>query len=107
NNLANAQSSVYTYHVQGSFYHRIGSLLPENDIDSRFLQMYVWDTQHELDYRMNIIPNIGLNPALIQSLKTILPTENIANLAMLIHADILGLDLKTFNAPTASQIAAI
>ncbi|CAG8754018.1 20326_t:CDS:2, partial [Gigaspora rosea] len=36
-----------------------------------------------------------------------LPTENIANLAMLIHADIPGLDLRTFNAPITSQVVAI
>ncbi|CAG8765715.1 2144_t:CDS:2, partial [Gigaspora rosea] len=65
----------------------------------------------------------GLNSALIQSLKTMLdkvnlyiinqryilrlPTENIANLAMLIHIDIPGIDLRTFNILAASQIAAI
>ncbi|CAG8617414.1 10734_t:CDS:2, partial [Gigaspora rosea] len=75
------------------------------------------------DHQTNIIPNSGLNPALIQSLKTMLdevnpyminlryilrlPTKNIANLAMLIHADIFGLDLRTLNAQTASQVAAI
>ncbi|CAG8829924.1 4452_t:CDS:2, partial [Gigaspora margarita] len=123
NNLANAQSGVYTYCVQGSFYYRIGSLLPENAVEPRYLQMYVWDTQHELDHQTNVIPNSGLNPALIQSLKTILdkvnpyvinlryisrlPTENIANLAILIHTDNPGLDLRTFNVPIASQVAAI
>ncbi|CAG8842853.1 31840_t:CDS:2, partial [Gigaspora margarita] len=123
NNLANAQSSVYTYCVQGSFYYRIGSLLPENAINSQYLQMYVWNTQHELDHQMNVIPNSKLNTALIQSLKTMLDkvnpyvinlryiskllTENIANLAMLIYTDISGLDLRMFNVLIVSQVAAI
>ncbi|CAG8773821.1 21308_t:CDS:2, partial [Gigaspora margarita] len=123
NNLANAQNGVYTYCVQGFFYYSIGFLLPENDIEPQYLQMYVWDMQHKLDHRTNVIPNSGLNPALIQSLKTILdevnsyminlryisrlPTKNIANLAILIHADIPGLNLRTFNELTTSQIVAI
>ncbi|CAG8803171.1 8940_t:CDS:2 [Gigaspora margarita] len=36
-----------------------------------------------------------------------LPAENVVNLAMLIHADIPGLNLRTFNALLASQVAAI
>jgi hypothetical protein len=46
--LANAKTGVYTFRVQGSFYHRIGSLLPNPDSQPQYLQMYIWDTQREL-----------------------------------------------------------
>ena len=84
---------------------------------SRYLQMYVWDTQHELHYRTNVVPNSNINPVILQALKAMLdetnpyvtnfryisdlPAENIGNLSMLIHADIPGLDQRTHNAPNS------
>jgi len=121
--LANANTGVYTFRVQGSFYHRIGQLLPEPGSQPHYLQMYVWDTQHELHHRANVVPNSNLNSTILQSLKDMLdetnpyvtnfryisnlPAENIGNLSMVIRADIPGLDQRTHNAPTASQVAAI
>ncbi|CAG8818974.1 36341_t:CDS:2, partial [Gigaspora margarita] len=37
--LANARTGVYTYHIQGSFYHHIGSLLPESGSDPQYLRI--------------------------------------------------------------------
>ena len=86
--------------------------------------MYVWDTQHKLHYRTNVVPNSNISPVVLQALKAMLdetnpyvtnfryisdlPAENIGNISMLIHADISGLDQRTHNAPpTVSQVAAI
>ncbi|CAE1224618.1 unnamed protein product [Acanthosepion pharaonis] len=46
-----------TFMVQGQVYHRIGSLLPETDTDSTFLQIYfITDYNQWADARMGIIP---------------------------------------------------
>jgi hypothetical protein len=121
--LANAKAGVYTFRVQGSIYHRIGSLLPEPGSEPHYLQMYIWDTQRELHHRINTIPNSNLSQVIVEDLKAMLnevnpyvtnfryisdlPTENIRNLSMLIHTNIPELDQRTYNAPTASQVAAI
>ncbi|CAG8829867.1 13406_t:CDS:2, partial [Racocetra persica] len=70
--LANTRNGVYTFHVQGSFYYRIGSLLPDLGTTPYFLLIYIWDTHHKLQHRTNIISNSNLNVATIQSLKTML-----------------------------------
>ncbi|CAG8655944.1 6445_t:CDS:1, partial [Acaulospora morrowiae] len=121
--LANAKNGIYTFRVQGSFYHRIGLLLPEAGSNPHYLQMYIYDTQHELHHRTNTIPNSNLNPAIVEDIKAILdevnpysinfryisnfPEEDIKNLSMLIHTNIPGLDQRTHNVPTAPQVAAI
>ncbi|CAG8569017.1 11800_t:CDS:2, partial [Acaulospora colombiana] len=118
--LTNMKSGIYTFHVQGSFYHRIDLLLPESSSEPHYLQMYIWDTQNELHHRTNIIPNSNLNPAIVQALKEMfgevnpyvinlryiskLHVKDIANLIMLIHTDIPGLDQRTHNVPTAPQV---
>ncbi|CAG8751234.1 12109_t:CDS:2, partial [Racocetra persica] len=69
------------------------------------------------------IPNSGLNLEIIQSLKnmldeinhyvinfyyiSMLSTESIKNLAVIIQANIPELDLQTYNTSTTSQVAAI
>ncbi|CAG8826107.1 7126_t:CDS:2, partial [Gigaspora margarita] len=89
----------------------------------QYLQMYIWDTQYELQYRSNTISNSNLSPTILQGLKNMLdqvnpyianfwsianlPIENIENLVMCIHTNILELDQRTHNALTALQVAAI
>ena len=50
-NLATG-GATFTFRAQGSMYHRIGSLLPNGNTRPRFLQMYIYDTDHEVDNRM-------------------------------------------------------
>nr|CAG8665212.1 11694_t:CDS:2 [Entrophospora candida] len=92
NELANATAGVYTFHVQGSIYHQIGSLLPEPGSEPHYLQMYVWDTENELHHQISTLSDSGLDPTIIQSLKVVLDER---------------LDQRTHNVPTASQVAAI
>ncbi|XP_026433135.1 uncharacterized protein LOC113330554 [Papaver somniferum] len=51
-NTANSKKGIYTYRAQGTMYHKIGSLIPEPSDRPRFLQMYVYDTEHELENRL-------------------------------------------------------
>ncbi|PWA64292.1 hypothetical protein CTI12_AA345630 [Artemisia annua] len=43
----------YVFKVSGQIYHYIGSLCPTGDDDPCFLQLYVYDTQNEVQNRMN------------------------------------------------------
>ncbi|CAG8762150.1 41187_t:CDS:2, partial [Gigaspora margarita] len=88
--LADARAEVYTFCIQGSFYYRIRSLLPEPGFDSQYLQIYTWDTNNEIDYWFNVIPNMDIDPMIVQDLKNMLNENNLTN-----------------NTPTALQVAAI
>ena len=119
--MANAIGGVYTYRAQGQFYHYLGSLLPGVGAAPQYAQMYIYDTEHELNHRSNAIPNSSLDQTLLQILKRLLDKfnpythlfrsintyPNISELSLKIHCNIKGLDQRTHNAPTASQVAAI
>ncbi|CAG8491731.1 18842_t:CDS:2 [Racocetra fulgida] len=69
--------------------------------------------EHLLSDQDNIAKDLktmlnGVNPY-VQNFWHIsnISVQNIKNLSVLIRADIPGLDLRTYNLPTASQIAAI
>jgi hypothetical protein len=40
--------------LSGQNYHRIGSLLPEQGTTSKFAQLYIYDTQNEVENRAAI-----------------------------------------------------
>ncbi|KAK9148009.1 hypothetical protein Scep_006766 [Stephania cephalantha] len=73
-NLASGRQGVFTYRAQGSIYHRIGSLLPINESRPIFLQMYIYDTQNEIEHRHQE-RNIT-RPSLLHKLKLILDAHN-------------------------------
>lgn len=39
------------FQIHGENYHRIGSLKPENDGDPKFMQLYIVDTENEVNNR--------------------------------------------------------
>ncbi|CAG8799991.1 22414_t:CDS:2 [Dentiscutata erythropus] len=91
--------------------------------EPQFLQMYIWDTQNKMHHQTNVIPTSNLNLSTMYTLKTMLdnvnpyvtnfchisnlPIETIKNLLVHICTNIAGLDQRTFNMPTASQVAAL
>ncbi|KAI3891087.1 hypothetical protein MKW98_007392 [Papaver atlanticum] len=121
------REGVYTFRVQGDIYHRIGSLLPpvvENETDPpttvrpRYIQMYIYDTDNEINWRMEEGGN-DLNREVMEKLRIILDTHNrfvhvIRPLAQ--REDIQRCRLvikeqpateKQYTLPTASQVATI
>ncbi|KAL6183772.1 hypothetical protein ACLB2K_045183 [Fragaria x ananassa] len=42
----------YTFRAQGSIYHKIGGLVPADGRRPRYLQAYIYDTEHELQNRL-------------------------------------------------------
>ncbi|CAG8481212.1 9192_t:CDS:2, partial [Scutellospora calospora] len=103
--------------VQGGIYHSIGSLLLVNDVP-KFLQLYIYDTEQETNNRLAIMPQLRhdtlefiksvldqLNP-FVANFHSISSYNNVTDLCFSIKAD-HSLDQHTYNAPTASQVAAV
>ncbi|CAG8493504.1 1602_t:CDS:2 [Acaulospora morrowiae] len=51
-------SGVYTFRIHGEMYHQIGTLLPENQANPLFCQIYMYDTDEQQRYRQCIMPNL-------------------------------------------------
>ncbi|KAK8935045.1 hypothetical protein KSP39_PZI013966 [Platanthera zijinensis] len=72
--LAADQHVVYTFRAHGSIYHKIGSLLPVENARPRYIQLYIYDTKHEIDHRLQ--ENTEFDRALLEIIRTILDTYN-------------------------------
>jgi Helitron helicase-like domain at N-terminus len=62
----------YVFKVQGRLYHRIGSLLPQPESSPLYAQLYIYDEQEALDFRMGNAANSSLNRATMQTLQDML-----------------------------------
>ncbi|OWZ14706.1 Helitron helicase [Phytophthora megakarya] len=117
---ANGQKGVYTFRVQGTICHRIGTLLPEDGAEPSFAQVYVYggDMKHQVDRRMKTID--GLDRTTLKAPLMILVANNpyvgkfltareIAregvNLCLMPHED-PGTNLRTHSRSTANEVAA-
>ncbi|KAH7850741.1 hypothetical protein Vadar_002294 [Vaccinium darrowii] len=49
----------YTFRISGENYHRIGSLLPTPGQKPKFAQLYIYDTEHELQNRVDVMGDRG------------------------------------------------
>ena len=116
-------SGVYTFRIHGEMYHRIGTLLPNSETPPQFAQIYIYDTDHELQNRSSATPNFNLDSTILAELQQMLhdinPYVNIFRQAgnLLRHNPSLDLklvitnnrtkDSRRYNTPTASEVAAI
>lgn len=73
-NLASARNGVYSYRAQGSIYHRIGSILPTSENRPRYIQLYIYDTAHEIENRQH--DNDVLRSDILLKIKQILDCHN-------------------------------
>ncbi|KAM0870508.1 hypothetical protein ACQ4PT_039955 [Festuca glaucescens] len=56
----NVGNGPYVFKICGVVAHKIGSLLPSADRPTpKFAQMYIYDTENELDHRMNIFDTVN------------------------------------------------
>ena len=116
-------SGVYTFRIHGEMYHRIGTLLPNSETSPQFAQIYIYDTDHELQNRSNATPNFNLDSTILAELQQMLhdinPYVNIFRQAgnLLKQNPLLDLklvitnnrtkDSRRYNTPSASEVAAI
>lgn len=51
----NHSKGLYIFRMSGQNYHQIGSLLPEIGKTPQFAQLYKYDTENEINNRMNYL----------------------------------------------------
>ena len=70
NDSINRGQGPYVFKISGQIYHRIGSLSLAENNDPRFLQLYIFDTQNEVQNRLNHFDSGGrvLRPEIVQGL---------------------------------------
>ncbi|KAL6541118.1 hypothetical protein OROMI_025001 [Orobanche minor] len=114
--LAQSNKGIYTLRVQGAVYHFIRSLIPHEG-QGRQLQLYFYDTEHEMHNRLSQSGNLDLhileyivemmksNPyaSFFRSLRDL---PNLKDYTIVLRADPC-LDMRIYSMPTTHQVAAI
>ncbi|KAL6547449.1 hypothetical protein OROMI_023170 [Orobanche minor] len=114
--LAQSNKGIYTLRVQGAVYHFIRSLIPHEG-QGRQLQLYFYDTEHEMHNRLSqsgnldmhiledIVEMMKLNPyaSFFRSLREL---PNLKDYTIVLRADPC-LDMRIYSMPTTHQVAAI
>nr|GEZ47466.1 DNA helicase [Tanacetum cinerariifolium] len=75
----NAGRGLYVFKVSGQVYHWIGSLFPPVGEAPRFLQLYIYDTDNEVENRMRHfggLENSSLDPEIVHGLIYFLDAHN-------------------------------
>ena len=67
-----AGGGPYVFKVQGHVCHKIGSLIPREGTAPLYAQLYIYDPQEALDFRMNYQANAGLNKTVMNVLQDML-----------------------------------
>ncbi|XP_076958324.1 uncharacterized protein LOC143634021 [Bidens hawaiensis] len=127
-NSINRGNAPYTFRLGGENYHSIGSLLPLDGNKPQFSQLYIYDTENEISNRQRVFGESSSDADnyenyIINYLKEMLDSQN-----PLVHAyhmvrdtfkenpqidfklRIVGTrkyDARTYNLPTASEVAAL
>ncbi|XP_074336915.1 uncharacterized protein LOC141674090 [Apium graveolens] len=74
----NRGGAPYCFKIEGVNYHNIGSLVPTNGNTPKFYQLYIYDTEDEINNKMNAV-NDGrdaVNEEIVQSLLHMLDQHN-------------------------------
>ncbi|XP_058742589.1 uncharacterized protein LOC131625469 [Vicia villosa] len=112
------------YRIQGQTCHRIGSMLPLPGEKARFAQLYIYDTEHEVQNRFDIFrKRDGVDINIVEKLSSMLYEHNVHAQSFKMARDILSqgnvADLKLrlisdrqndgriYNQPTVSEVAAL
>ncbi|KAK9091926.1 hypothetical protein Syun_026837 [Stephania yunnanensis] len=111
---AKSNMGVYTFRVQGQIHHFINNLLPDKEHPS-YLQLYFYDTDHEVQNRMHcsdrmketilarLISILAKNPY-ASFFRTLQNKENLEDHVVQLVSSV-SLDQRVFNMPTTSQVA--
>nr|KAJ0191261.1 hypothetical protein LSAT_V11C800441380 [Lactuca sativa] len=128
----NKGNAPYTFRFSGQNYHTMGSLLPSYGSKPKFSQLYIYDTENEISNRQNtfskekygcISHSHSLDIETIQFLKVMLDSTNelvkwyrrarycfSENPHVDLKLRLIGrrqTDGRTYNLPTASEVAAL
>ena len=67
-NKVNNGRGPYIFRLNGQTHHRIGTLLPNNGEDPQFAHLYFYDTENEVQHRMNVFSSSSVNKDLDPSI---------------------------------------
>jgi len=126
-NTVNLRPGPYVYKISGQNYHRIGGLIPGQGKPPKFSQLYVHDTENEVQNRLSSL-NGGntaqdLDADIVQHLKDMFDMNNsVAKLFRMardrlsapdnkeVHIRLIGTrsnDSRQYTTPTATEIAGL
>ncbi|XBI41719.1 hypothetical protein VPH35_126150 [Triticum aestivum] len=111
-----ARTGVYTFRAHGQLYHRLDHLVP-GDHGPRHLQLYIYDTDEALEHRVKRSPDLDINLTqkilrilennpYVETFKSLGSVPDLAEYKITLNTNI-KLDQRRYNAPTASQVAAM
>lgn len=63
NDSLNHGGGPYVFKINGQVHHHIGALLPKENTPTKFAQLYIYDTQNEIQNRMCAILSEGGDPS--------------------------------------------
>jgi len=77
----NKGDGPYIFRINGQIHHRIGSLLPEHGQIPQYAELYIFDTQNEINNRIKALQKVDpsesdINPHIVEELKKMLDTHN-------------------------------
>jgi PIF1-like helicase/Helitron helicase-like domain at N-terminus len=116
-NLANMRNGIYTFRVNGTIHHNIGTLLPPEGHDHKFAQIYYHDEELQVTRRNAIFGN-DLNADVLRritsSLMAINPYVHLYRCAWDANSRDVSLifrernvDQRRYNPPTANEVGII
>ena len=77
-NKINRGRGPYCFRLQGTNYHLLGSLVPTDGSSPKFCQLYIYDTENEVENRINALGGStdGIDPDIVESLLAMLNQNN-------------------------------
>ncbi|OIT18832.1 hypothetical protein A4A49_60773, partial [Nicotiana attenuata] len=112
-----------TFKLSGQNYHQIGSLLPPEGSTPKFAQLYIYDTENEVENRIHALGISQLHAEFVQDLKQMLDEHNVLTKSFRMVRDkfqedtqsnfrlrLIGkrnYDGRRYNLPTISEVAAL
>ncbi|XP_076889973.1 uncharacterized protein LOC143540899 [Bidens hawaiensis] len=87
-------NAPYTFRLSGENYHSIGTLLPLDGNKPQFAQLYIYDTENEVSNRQRIFGQLSRDDKKFD--------DYIIN-----YLKEMQYDARTYNLPTASEVAAL
>ncbi|GJY18785.1 hypothetical protein Tco_0390276 [Tanacetum coccineum] len=94
----------YVFHLHGQTYHSMGSLLPKAGESPKFAQLYIYDTENEVENRARALSSSSLSLGPSNSKKSI--DRNIIREVKDV-LDTSSKDNRTYNLPTANEVVGL
>ncbi|GJY26770.1 DNA helicase PIF1, ATP-dependent [Tanacetum coccineum] len=105
----NTSRGPYCYRIQGMNCHRMGALLPDEGKPAIFSQLYIYDTENEIENRIKFTSNGKSTSSGKRKIDHQLTTEirDMLDINNPLVAEFWMADRRKYNLPTAFEVAAL